>query len=593
MRYPIHFTWLFVAAMVFAHCETDDAAVVPNTGSAVVVVDGQALSTADIETIIITVTGHGISPDIVAPLTESEPGQWSGVIDGIPVGFNRHFTAEAFDAEGTLIYYGYALGIDIMAGDTVGVTIALNEHAPRHFENAVPMITSFVMSSTTATVGETLTLSVDAFDPDEDDTLIFTWEATGGTFSDDAAAITEWTAPAIPGEYSVTIFVADPHEAVSDLTVAIPVSAGGNTGAAHIDIVINTAPEVTGLVPEPTRIDEGEWTQLDLDVTDPDDDELAFEWRAGCDGTFDDAAAEDPTFTLNSMTEETCLLTVVISDGNGGENSASITIQTGPGVAVAPPGCEGALLFPDVALERAVREAIQMPSGEIHFADVAAVTAMNLEGANISDLTGIHCLGNLEALILAGNRFTSLAPLSAHAGLPNLRTLDIAMNSYLDNLKGLEGLGKLEFLDLYATDTTDLTPLAGLTSLREILLVGNEVTDISPVAGLVNLEILRMDFNRVADISPLAGLTQLRVFTLWGSDVSDITALSGLINLEGLGLHSSQVSDISPLVANEGIGNGDAVDLEDNPLDCTDPETVAALQTLLDRGVTLASDCTL
>ena len=91
------------------------------------------------------------------------------------------------------------------------------------------------------------------------------------------------------------------------------------------------------MVSSPTRIDVGESTSLELTAVDPESDPLAYEWSADCDGTFDDHTLADPLFTLSTLTDDFCTLTVVISDGNGGANQASITVQTGPGIVLPPP----------------------------------------------------------------------------------------------------------------------------------------------------------------------------------------------------------------------------------------------------------------
>jgi hypothetical protein len=56
-------------------------------------------------------------------------------------------------------------------------------------------------------------------------------------------------------------------------------------------------------------------------------------------------------------------------------------------------------------------------------------------------------------------------------------------------------------------------------------------------------------------------------------------------------LDSNQISDISPLVDNPGIETDDDVDITNNQLDCEDPDTLEAIQTLEDRGVLLEHDC--
>jgi|GEM_PF-3144221 len=102
-----------------------------------------------------------------------------------------------------------------------------------------------------------------------------------------------------------------------------------HAGSAELELVFNHAPVVEGVVPSPTRIDAGEATALTVTVSDPDGDPLAFAWTASCDGTFDDAEALTPTFTLVTADGAACTLTVEVRDGRGGVTEASVTITTG------------------------------------------------------------------------------------------------------------------------------------------------------------------------------------------------------------------------------------------------------------------------
>ncbi|UCF91232.1 MAG: leucine-rich repeat domain-containing protein, partial [Desulfobacterales bacterium] len=86
-------------------------------------------------------------------------------------------------------------------------------------------------------------------------------------------------------------------------------------------------------------------------------------------------------------------------------------------------------------------------------------------------------------------------------------------------------------------------------------------------AGLTNLGFLELSYNQISDISPLAGLTNLGAF----------------------GLAVNQISDISPLVNNLGIGSGDLVRLNSNPLSTTSCN--AYIPELIGRGAWGYHDC--
>ena len=67
---------------------------------------------------------------------------------------------------------------------------------------------------------------------------------------------------------------------------------------------------------------------------------------------------------------------------------------------------------------------------------------------------------------------------------------------------------------------SDLTPLAGLTNLTELVLDDNNISDITPLAGLTNLEVLQLGENKISDLTPLAGLTYLEVLELWENNIT-------------------------------------------------------------------------
>ncbi len=199
--------------------------------------------------------------------------------------------------------------------------------------------------------------------------------------------------------------------------------------------------------------------------------------------------------------------------------------------------------IPDANLRAAVETALGKAEGvRITTADMATLTQLEAQNANISDLTGLEHATNLTGLWLERNAFT------------------------------------------------DISPLAGLTNLTELNLGGNNLSNISPVAGLTNLRQLWLWDNNISDISPVAGLTNLIELILQSNAISDISPVAGLTNLTGLWLAYNTISDISPLVANTGLGSGDRVFVNDNPLSFVSIKTHApALQS---RGVTVEFDDT-
>ena len=181
--------------------------------------------------------------------------------------------------------------------------------------------------------------------------------------------------------------------------------------------------------------------------------------------------------------------------------------------------------IPDANLRAAIEDAFDKdPGTPIAPADMAALTRIEARGANISDLTGLESATHLTSLDLGYGQGGT-----SHA-------------------------------------VKDLSPLAGLTQLTRLHLPGKSISDISAVAGLINLTWLN----------------------LWGNPISDISPVAGLTNLINLYLGNNNISDISPLVANTGLGSGDTVNVQYNPLSYQSIHThIPALQS---RGITVEFD---
>jgi len=180
------------------------------------------------------------------------------------------------------------------------------------------------------------------------------------------------------------------------------------------------------------------------------------------------------------------------------------------------------VIFPDPNLETAIREAIDKPVGDIYQSELEDLTEFSAEQGGIVNITGLeHCT--------------------------NLRSLDLSLNHIISDISPLAGLTSLIELNLWHNQISDISPLASLTSLIELNLGSNQISDISPLASLTNLTLLDLGYNQIGDISPLANLTSLTSLSLFDNQISDISPLANLTSLIELDLGANQISDISPL----------------------------------------------
>ena len=163
-----------------------------------------------------------------------------------------------------------------------------------------------------------------------------------------------------------------------------------------------------------------------------------------------------------------------------------------------------------------------------------------------------------------------------------------ARDANISNLTGLEHATHLTRLELVGNNIGDVSVLTGLTKLTLLFLDNNRISNLSPLAELTRLTHLGAEGNRISDISVLAGLTSLTWLRLWDNSISNISPLAGLTQLTELYLKNNNISDISPLVENTGLGNGDQVLLNGNPLSHSSINT--HIPTLQGRGVVVEFD---
>ena len=241
--------------------------------------------------------------------------------------------------------------------------------------------------------------------------------------------------------------------------------------------------------------------------------------------------------------------------------------------------------IPDPYLRAAIEAELGKASGDTITADeMATLTQIEVENANISNLTGLERATNLTTLVLSGYSISDISPL---AGLTQLTTLKLSSGSISDisPLAGLTNLTRLELSSPVISDLSDISPLTGLTNLKTLVLENNSTADISPLAGLTNLTTLYLYNNSISDISPLTGLTNLTTLVLDRNNITNLSPLTGLTNLTRLEFSNTFISDLSPLVANTGLGKGDRIDVSENPL--SDASINTHIPALQSKGVTV------
>ena len=214
---------------------------------------------------------------------------------------------------------------------------------------------------------------------------------------------------------------------------------------------------------------------------------------------------------------------------------------------------EQPLNFCNEDFEKAIREAINLADDKpitIEILNNEKKLDLSEKGlSNISDISALANLTNLQTLNLSGN---SISDISALGNLTNLQTLNWSYNKiiYISTLRNLTNLQTLNLSGNNISDISALRSLTNLQTLKTLHLSGNKISDISALANLTNLQTLDLSGNGISDISALESLTNLKTLKtlhLSSNKISDISALANLTNLQTLYLSNNNISDVSLL----------------------------------------------
>lgn len=177
--------------------------------------------------------------------------------------------------------------------------------------NYPPRIKALKADDELVTFGQLVTIYCTAVDR-ENQSLSYDWNSSGGVISGQGATV-NWTAPSVPGNYTIHCLVSD--------------GAGGqDSSSAEIEVVefINHEPVITSLAAIPRKIDLGARSNLSCVANDPDGDSLSYFWQT-VSGSIQDSGSTAvwtaPTVPGNYW------VSCEVQDGRGGIDKDSIAIM--------------------------------------------------------------------------------------------------------------------------------------------------------------------------------------------------------------------------------------------------------------------------
>ena len=224
------------------------------------------------------------------------------------------------------------------------------------------------------------------------------------------------------------------------------------------------------------------------------------------------------------------------------------------------------ITFEDAAVERAVRDTLQIGYGPLYNEDVEQITELSIVGGS--------SLEPGETVVFTQDSYTiqssywersslgQVATLNDLKYMPFLRRLHLAFQESTD-ISGIASAARLEELSLIHVGLTDLSPVSGLTGLKKLCVGWNQVSDLSPVANLTSLVSLGVWNNSITDLTPVQNLKALTYLDFSANQVSDISPVANLDSLCDLWMYQNQVSDFQPL---EGLMQLRVLMIRDNPI---------------------------
>ena len=198
-------------------------------------------------------------------------------------------------------------------------------------QNTPPIIRTLVAESKINALS-TIQIACQAEDPDGDE-LTYSWSADDGTIEGQGAAV-NWTAPEIPGEYTIDVLVNDNQGGTATQSVTITVTDKPNQPPIITSLIINIARPVGPIEIDPS-VEQLDRPTISVRVLtpsvivcvaeDPDGDDLTYTWTAS-DGKITDEEGRKVTW-IAPTNPVRHFVTVEVNDGRGGSSTAKVAFD--------------------------------------------------------------------------------------------------------------------------------------------------------------------------------------------------------------------------------------------------------------------------
>jgi hypothetical protein len=209
----------------------------------------------------------------------------------------------------------YVVSVNVTDGDGNSATQSVTITVVR--ENHPPEIADLTASEEWVVPSGDCTISCEASDPDND-SLSYEWLTSGGNITGEGDTIT-WVAPEDTGDYNITVVVTDGLGGEDSTSLSITVSF--NKRPVIEDLTVTAEHKYLKEIPGGYRIGKGKSYEIECEASDPDGEELFYEWSTDGGGV---SGEGDTVIFTAPLWSGTVTVTVTVSDSNGGAATDSI-----------------------------------------------------------------------------------------------------------------------------------------------------------------------------------------------------------------------------------------------------------------------------
>lgn len=243
-----------------------------------------------------------------------------------------------------------------------------------------------------------------------------------------------------------------------------------------------------------------------------------------------------------------------------------------PGVKIHSDNLKKAVVFTEPLIEQAVRLQLGKPDGRLTREDLEQVTQIYIICDQVFSCEDDFYRGFDD--FYAGERIRGeLSSLEDLKNMPNIRNLFIG-GEQLRDITLLKRLDRIERVEFFANDISDLSPLEDKQYLADVRLADNPLKSIDFLAGCPKVSCLilhdtgdgysgevleKFDYFQILDISCdtdcykyLAGKS-IGILKLGSHDLYDLECIRDVPQITDLYIYQQQIRDISALAGREDI----------------------------------------